>query len=162
MTFFRNKLSACIQTICAAFFSILGFKAAAEVYVMYGMPVGDFEIKGSVTDAENAPVRNAQVKAKYDNEANQTVIEIARTDSSGNYTLSGKAVAERLQIICTPVENPSLRPDTVIVNLRYQRPDSLRSGGADGGKKSLDPQNLQRRGYRGSAKANASFKLKNY
>lgn len=143
---FKNKISTIVSVISAAVLSFLGFNATSEVYVMYGMPTGDFEIKGSVTDsATNLPVRNAQIKAKYPNEANQTVINIARTDSNGNYTLTGNAVSDRLQIICTPTDITELRPDTLLVTLRYHRSDSIANSP---------------RFYRGAAKTNADFVLK--
>lgn len=122
---FRDHCSFCVKAICASLLSLLGFESSSEMRVMYGMPVGNFEIKGAVSVADSKEaVRNAQIKAKYDNEANQTVISVARTDSSGNFTLSGKAVSDRLQIICTPVDS-LLRADTITVNLNYRQDDTL-------------------------------------
>lgn len=161
---FRNNFSFCVKAICASLLSFLGFESSSEIRVMYGMPVGNFEIKGAVTYADsNEPVKNAQIKAQYDNEANQTVISIARSDSSGNYVLSGKAVSDRLQIICTPVDT-LLRPDTITVNLSYLQNDSLPAKSVkehrNFKKEPLSPhppKQLNR--HRGSAKKTLNFTL---
>ena len=169
----NNLFSFSIKAICAGLLSLLGFESSSEVRVMYGMPVGDFEIKGSVSSAEsNEAVKNAQIKAKYDNEANQIVISIARSDSAGNYVLSGKAVSDRLQIICTPMDT-LLRPDTITVNLTYLPNDSLPAKSVneyrESKKKPLSQPDTQvARGYRGNAgswyvgdaKEIVNFKLK--
>lgn len=146
----RSHFYICAKTICVAILSLLGFDSSSEVRVMYGMPVGDFEIKGAVSAATTGlAVKNAQIKAKYDNEANQKVISIARSDSAGNFVLSGKAVSDRLQIICTPMDT-LLRPDTITVNLTYRRDDTPVSSPA--------PQAPT--GYRGSAKKTVDFSLR--
>lgn len=161
---FRNNFSFCVKAICASLLSFLGFESSSEIHVMYGMPVGNFEIKGAVTDADTKePVKNAQIKAKYDNEVNQTVISIARSDSAGNYTLSGQAVSNRLQIICTPVDT-LLRPDTITVNLSYLRNDSLPTKSVNEyrkiKKKPLSPPApKQFNRQRGSAKKTLNFTL---
>lgn len=160
----RNHFSLCVKTICAGLLSLLGFDSSSEVRVMYGMPVGDFEIKGSVSSAEsNEAVKDAQIKAKYDNDANQTVISIARSDSAGNFVLSGKAVSDRLQIICTPMDT-LLRPDTITVNLTYRRDDSLPAKSINDHhefqKKTLStPKQSVVNGYRGSAQKSVNFNL---
>lgn len=111
----------CVKAISTVILSLLGFKSSSEIRVMYGIPVSNFEIKGSVNAADGKePVKNAQIKAKYDNESNQTVICIARSDSAGNYVLSGKTFSNRLQIICTPADT-ILRSDTITVDLTNQR-----------------------------------------
>ena len=161
----RTHFSICAKAICAAILSLLGFESSSEVRVMYGMPVGDFEIKGAVSDAATGrAVKNAQVKAKYDNEANQTVISIARSDSAGNFVLSGKAVSDRLQIICTPMDT-LLRPDTITVNLTYRRDDTLEAQSVrkdiDAKKKPLSsPAPKALNGYRGAAKKTVDFSLR--
>ena len=163
-----NKISSLfsfsIKAICAGLLSLLGFESSSEVRVMYGVPVGDFEIKGSVSSAySNEAVKDAQIKAKYDNEANQTVISIARSDSAGNYVLSGKAVSDRLQIICTPMDT-LLRPDTITVNLTYIQNDSLPAKSVndyhESKKKTLSlPAKRDVNGYRGSAQKTVNFTL---
>ncbi|MDE6697064.1 MAG: radical SAM-associated putative lipoprotein [Muribaculaceae bacterium] len=136
MKIFRTHCSLCVKAICTTLLSFLGFESSSEMRVMYGTPLRDFEIKGAVSVADsNEPVKNAQIKAKYDNEANQTVISIARTDSTGNFTLSGKAASSRLQIICTPADS-ILQPDTLSI-----------------------PIQKSPNGYRGSAKKNIKFTL---
>ena len=159
-----SLFSFSIKAICAGLLSLLGFESSSEVRVMYGMPVGDFEIKGSVSSAEsNEAVKNAQIKAKYDNEANQTVISIARSDSAGNYVLSGKAVSDRIQIICTPMDT-ILRPDTITVNLTYLPKDSLPAKSVneyrESKKKPFSPSTPRVvNGYRGSAQMTVNFTL---
>ncbi len=162
---FRNNFSFYVKAICASLLSMLGFESSAEMRVMYGMPVGNFEIKGAVSTADSKEaVKDAQIKAKYDNEANQTVISIARTDSAGNFTLSGKAVSERLQIICTPADS-LLLPDTITVNLSYRRDDTLPAKAVtesiESKKKPLSPPSQKaRKGSRGLAKEIVNFVLK--
>lgn len=160
----NNLFSFSLKAICAGLLSLLGFESSSEVRVMYGMPVGDFEIKGSVSSADSKDaVKDAQIKAKYDNEANQTVISIARSDSAGNFILSGKAVSDRLQIICTPMDS-LLRPDTITVNLTYLHNDSLPAKSVNDYRKSKKkplssstPRVVN--GYRGSAQKTVNFTL---
>ncbi|MDE5871347.1 MAG: radical SAM-associated putative lipoprotein [Muribaculaceae bacterium] len=164
MNKFRNHFSLCVKAMCAGLLSLLGFDSSSDIRVMYGLPVGDFEIKGSVSSADNKEaVKDAKIKAKYDNEANQTVISIARTDSSGNFILSGKAVSDRLQIICTPMDS-ILRPDTITVNLTYIQNDSLPAKSVndyhESKKKTLSlPAKRDVNGYRGSAQKTVNFTL---
>ena len=129
------------------------------------MPVGNFEIKGTVSTADgDEAVRDAQIKAKYNNEANQTVISIARSDSAGNFILVGKAVSDRLQIICTPADS-ILSPDTITVDLTYRpeepmpvkpvREDSVLK------KRPLSPPAPKAlRGHRGKAQKPVEFRLR--
>ena len=165
MSKIRNNFSFCVKAICASLLSLLGFESSSEVRVMYGIPVGDFEIKGSVSSAEsNEAVKDAQIKAKYANEANQTVISIARSDSAGNFVLSGNAVSDRLQIICTPMDT-LLLPDTITVNLTYRHDDSRPAKpvkeSLESKKKPLSPPTSRViKGSRGSAKKIVNFNLK--
>ena len=160
----KTHFSLCVKSICTILLSFLGFESSSEMRVMYGMPVGNFEIKGAVSVADsNEAVKDAQIKAKYDNEANQTVISIARTDSTGNFILSGKAVSDRLQIICTPIDT-ILRPDTIKVDLTYRRNDStpeISINDIGKLKKKQHSQPIQKtpNGYRGSAQKNINFIL---
>ncbi|MDE6523788.1 MAG: radical SAM-associated putative lipoprotein [Muribaculaceae bacterium] len=160
----RNSFAFCVKALCASLLSLLGFDSSSEVRVMYGLPVGDFEIKGSVSSADgNEAVKDAQIKAKYDNEANQIVISIARSDSAGNFVLAGKAVSDRLQIICTPMDS-LLRPDTITVNLTYLQNDSLPAESVnDRGEIKKKPLSLPAKrvvnGYRGAAQKTVNFTL---
>ena len=162
---FRNRFSFCVKAICTVVLTLLGFDSSSEIRLMYGMPVGNFEIKGSVSTADsNEAVKDAQIKAKYDNEANQTVISIARSDSAGNFTLAGKAVSDRLQIICTPADS-LLRPDTITVNLTYrpEEPIPAVSGNVDSvsKKRPLSPPAPKTfRGHRGKSEKTVDFKLR--
>ena len=162
---FRNYFSLCVKAICTAVLTMLGFDSSSEIRVMYGLPVGNFEIKGTVSTADgDEAVREAQIKAKYDNEANQTVISIARSDSAGNFTLAGKAVSDRLQIICTPADS-LLRPDTITVDLTYrpEEPMPVKPDREDSvlKKKPLShPAPKASRGHRGKAEKTVDFKLR--
>ena len=164
MKIFRTHFSLCVKAICTTLLSFLGFESSSEMRVMYGTPLGDFEIKGMVSVADsNEPVKNARIKAKYDNEAIQTVISIAQTDSTGNFTLSGKAASNRLQIICTPADS-ILQPDTIKVDLTYRRddapPEISYSEQRKLKKESLSlPIQKSPNGYRGTAKKNIKFTL---
>ena len=125
MKLFNHHLS--FATIGSALLSLIGFSCSSEHEVMYGMPTGDFEIKGAVTDEENKEIKNAEIRVTYP-DAPSGIHRFAETstDSKGNYEIKGHVFVPEMKVVCLP-QNVDLQPDSVIVKMNYKDPDKHNS-----------------------------------
>ncbi|MDE5871348.1 MAG: radical SAM-associated putative lipoprotein, partial [Muribaculaceae bacterium] len=104
-----------LTTICSALLSLLGFGCSDEP-CMYGMPTGDFEIKGSVTTEEGKAVADAEIRVTHrDMPSGVFSFTTVATDIEGQYFAKGESYADReVKVVCLP-SNPELEADSVIV-----------------------------------------------
>ncbi len=94
---------------------------------MYGMPVGTFEIKGTVTDEENGKVSDAEIRVTFpDAPSGIYSLQETNTDSKGHYSINGHEYLPTMKIVCIP-ENADLQPDSTIVKLDYKDSDKHNS-----------------------------------
>lgn len=128
MKLIRHRLSTRrLTAICSSLLGLLGFGCSCSEEVMYGMPTGDFEIKGSVTTEEGKAVDNAEIRITYP-EAPSGIYRLGETstDLKGNYEINGHDYLTEMKVVCLP-ENTDLQADSVIVKLNYKDPDKHNS-----------------------------------
>ncbi len=116
----NKHFSSLVIAICSGLISLLGFSCSSSEEVMYGMPTGDFEIKGSVTTEDGQPVENAEVRVTHpDVESGVYSFKKVSTDAKGNYNLESDIILGRVKVVCIP-KNPDMQSDSVIVKLEYK------------------------------------------
>lgn len=124
MKLFNHRLS--ISTICYTFLSLFGFSCSSE-QCMYGTPIGDFELKGVVTDEAGKEVHNAEIRVTYpDAPSGIYRLDETTTDTKGNYEVKGNEFLTQLKVVCIP-ESTDLQPDSVIVKMDYKDADKHNS-----------------------------------
>ena len=125
MKLFNHRLS--FATIGSALLSLLGFSCTSESEVMYGMPTGDFEIKGAVTDEQGKEINHAEIRVTHpDVPSGIHRFGETSTDSKGNYEIKGHEFLPEMKVVCLP-ENDDLQPDSTIVKMNYKDPDKHNS-----------------------------------
>lgn len=117
--------SSFLTAICSALLSLLGFGCSAinpDEPCMYGMPTGDFEIKGSVTTEEGEAVADAEIRVTHrDVPSGEFSFTTVATDIEGQYFAKGESYADReVKVVCLP-STPELEADSVIVTLNYNK-----------------------------------------
>ena len=105
---------------CAALLSTLGFSSCTKDDLMYGTPIGDFEIKGEVTTEEGKAVDNAEIRVTYPEEPSGIYsIKSERTDKDGKYVINDRqSYRKELKVVCIP-DNPGLEADSINVSMKY-------------------------------------------
>ena len=136
MKLIKRYISSFLTSICSGLLSLLGFSCSSpeDTHDMYGMPTGDFEIKGAVTDEYGAKVPDAQIRVT-DPLAPSGVYSLKETttNADGQYITDGASCgASELKVVCIP-SNPEIEADSVIVKLHYNKDkaDSWYVGHAD-------------------------------
>lgn len=101
--------------------ALLGYSCSDEKEDMYGTPVGTYEVKGTVSDAEGNPVSGAKVASGLvDSPVN---IDSTLTNSKGEYALKGVIFpTNTLRMICTPSDK-DMKADTANVELKFKGGD---------------------------------------
>lgn len=124
MKLFNHRFS--ITSICTALLSLLGFGCSSEE-LMYGTPIGDFELKGVVTDEAGKEVHNAEIRVTYPTEPSGICcLDKTTSDFKGNYEIKGYEFLTNLKVVCIP-ESTDLQPDSVIVKMDYKDADKHNS-----------------------------------
>lgn len=142
----KFRLSAILSPLCVALLALLGYSCKNDE-LMYGMPYGEWEIKGEVTDEDNKPVENATIIVTHPDVYSYMISPEyldeygMRTDKDGKYVYDGRTTSSVFKIFCLP-EDDSLKPDSAIVDFKFS------------GKKKNDAW------YLGSDKATVNFRLK--
>lgn len=142
------RFSAIVSKLCMVLMAFLGYGCNDkdggddDQLLMYGCPMGHWEIKGEVTDEADEPVSDATVKFTHPtlNSGEYSISEV-KTDEAGFYSSDGAETAGEFKVVCIP-DDPALEPDSTVVRLIY-------SGG--------NPNNMW---DMGSASATVNFKLK--
>lgn len=119
------RISTLLSRLCAAGLALLGFGCASDTpdnpeICMYGTPIGSFEIKGTVTDENNKPVANAEVRVTEPKLPSGVYsMATAKTDAQGNYTAQGTDFPlKNLKVVCLPGEGV-LDADSTSVEVKY-------------------------------------------
>ncbi|MDE5996979.1 MAG: radical SAM-associated putative lipoprotein [Muribaculaceae bacterium] len=121
MKLFSRRLS--LSTICSSFLTLLGFSSCSESAVMYGMPTGDFVVRGAVTDENGNEVRNAEIRVTHPEVPSGIFcLGESTTDSKGNYEIKGNEFLTEIKVVCIP-ETSDLKPDSVNVKMKYKDAD---------------------------------------
>ena len=123
----KRSLSSFLTSICSTLLALLGYSCSAspdepDLPTMYGMPTGDFEIKGAVTDEDGANVSDAKIRVTY-TEAFSGVfsLQTTTTNTDGQYLAEGESSGfPELKVVCIP-SSPTLEADSVIVKLNYNK-----------------------------------------
>lgn len=123
----RKHLSSLLTSVCHALLSLLGFSCSSpeDMPDMYGMPTGDFEIKGAVTTEAGTAVGDAEIRVTHrDAPSGVYSLQTATTNSDGRYITKGESyAAPELKVVCIP-SNTELEADSVIVKLHYDKDNS--------------------------------------
>lgn len=124
MKTFNRKISSLISKLCAACLAVLGYSCSSsseeEYMCMYGMPVGDFEIKGSVTNEDGEAVENAAIRVTFAKAPSElSTLFSTQTDKEGNYKIEERFWSSELKVVCVP-NNSTNEADSVIVKLDYK------------------------------------------
>ncbi len=125
-----SSLSTLLSIITSSIISLLGFTSCNDDknnVLMYGCPYGDFEVKGTVTDNEGKPVKDAQVitrptsmnyeEAHYDDYHNG---DTTYTDASGKYSISRDDVYSSLIKVIVHPKNDNLESDSIRRYLKFE------------------------------------------
>lgn len=125
MSNIKIHFSKTLMGICSALLSLLGFSCSSmspDEPCMYGMPTGDFEIKGAVTTEDGVPVEDAEIRVTQKNApSGMYSLETTSTDADGDYIASGLSYGDHeLKVVCVP-SNPQLQPDSVVVEMHYNK-----------------------------------------
>ena len=141
----KFNFSAMASHICVACLAFLGYSCGDNNEDMYGCPVGEWEIKGSVTDEAGQIVSKATVKVTLPElDSDPYSAEKTKLDDEGNYIIeSGGIPYDSYKVVCIP-DNQDLSADSVVVKLHYMR----------------DKKHKKNPWYVGSAKATVDFTLK--
>lgn len=131
MKLFNHRSPTLLTTICSSLLGLLGFSCSSpeDIPDMYGQPVGDFEVKGAVTDEEGHPVVNAEIRAT-DPSAPSGLFSYAntKTDDEGRYELSGSCYTGSLKLVCIPTRTGFV-PDSIGIKLDFKDPHKDHSWG---------------------------------
>ncbi|MDE6380776.1 MAG: radical SAM-associated putative lipoprotein [Muribaculaceae bacterium] len=124
MKLIDKRCSSLLSALCYALLSLLGFSCSSpgDIPDMYGMPTGDFEIKGAVTNEEGSPVSNAEIRVTGpDISSGVYSIQTTKTKPNGRYEAKGETFgSSQLKVVCVPAD-PMLEPDSVIVKMNYNK-----------------------------------------
>lgn len=128
----KKHFSSLTTSICSIFISMLGFGCHSENYPdMYGMPVGDFEIKGSVTDEDGKTIENAEIRVTLPEiPSGYYPLQTSKTDKNGKYYIEGHECFQELKVVCLP-SDIELEADSVIADLKYEDTAGLYLGHAE-------------------------------
>ncbi len=115
------KLSRIVSRVCVTVLAFFGYGCSnGDEPLMYGTPMGDWEIKGNVTDEAGKAVSNATIKVTRSTD-DSGVYSICDThsDDQGNYITTGGGICfGRYKVVCLP-DNPALRADSTLVDMHY-------------------------------------------
>lgn len=124
MRLISNRHSSLLSALCYALLSLLGFSCTSpgDIPDMYGMPTGDFEIKGTVTTEEGAAVEDAEIRVTAPHiPSGEHSLQTTTTKPDGQYTAIGESYGlSQLKVVCIP-SDPMLEPDSVTVKLNYNK-----------------------------------------
>lgn len=127
MKLINRRISAFLTSICSVLLSFLGFSCSSspeepDYPLMYGMPNGRFEIKGSVTDEEGNDIEDAEIRVTGPRYPSYLSNLIAVTDAKGDYEIKSFGLPDSLKVVCIPVQN-NLEPDSVVIKMEYKDAD---------------------------------------
>ena len=123
MTIKRKTISTLLKALSSSLLTLLGFSSCSDYEVMYGMPFGSFEVKGTVTDDKGLPVSDAEIRvALPDQSSGIESLGSTLTGDDGNYDISEGSYPSKLKIVCIPSQT-ELLPDSVIVDMKYKGSD---------------------------------------
>lgn len=124
MKLIEKRHSSLLSVLCYALLSLLGFSCSSpeDILDMYGMPTGDFEIKGAVTTEEGSAVGDAEIRVTGpDNPSGIYSIQTTKTKPNGRYETTGETYGySQLKVVCIP-SDPMLEPDSIIVKMNYNK-----------------------------------------
>lgn len=102
-----------MSRLCTAAIGLLGFGCESNTELMYGMPTGSFEVKGTVTDTKGNPVEGAEVRFGIpDAPSNPYSILKGKTVAYGEYSLQDAGVplqGDSYKVVCIRRRQPGCR-----------------------------------------------------
>ena len=143
----KSKLSSIISRICAAALALLGYNCSSfgEIPDMYGTPTGSFEVKGAVTNEEDVPISDAEIRVcppKID--SSKWSIAVTETSNEGTYIVEDKSyIMDSIKVVCVPKGKEYL-PDSIKLPVKYVK----------------DKEHKKDTWYFGHAEMTVDFKLK--
>ena len=113
-------LKAFSKAICSSLLTLMGFSSCSDNEVMYGMPFGSFEIKGTVTDENGNCIENAEIRVTLPEQSSGIEsFGSTRTGYDGNYAIRKNEWSGRLKVVCIPAQT-EFQPDSVIADMNYK------------------------------------------
>ncbi len=121
----KKHLSTAITALCGGVLTLLGYGCSSsqeDQPAMYGMPTGDFEIKGSVTTEDGNGIADAEIRVTHDKVSSGVYsLQTTSTDINGQYKANGDSeAASKLKVVCIP-SDPTLEADSVVVTMHYNK-----------------------------------------
>lgn len=116
----RISISSLFSRVCAALLALLGFSCSDKNEVMYGTPVGSFEVKGAVINEEGNPIPDAEIRvAEPDEDSGIISAATTETNNEGSYSVSGQTFPQTsLKVVCIP-EGNDYKADSITVPVKY-------------------------------------------
>lgn len=138
-TYFSVK--SLINSALGTMLALLGFSCSSEeedddnILLMYGSPTGYFQVKGSVTDEDGAPIDSAEIILRGFRQDDNTTFDIIPenykrviTDKDGKYTYFGSMSSRgRARIVCKPLR-PGLEADSAEQNFDFIKDEEKHKG----------------------------------
>lgn len=123
-----NSVSALLSRLLAGSLVLFGFGCSSEdddeVLCMYGTPTGTFEVKGSVTTANEESTMPVDAKVIVTDPHTPSTafynLGTEETSSNGQYDISGMTSGNKLKVVCLP-NDPNLEPDSVVVEAKFAK-----------------------------------------
>jgi putative lipoprotein (rSAM/lipoprotein system) len=89
--------------VLAGLLALLGFSACKDNSVMYGVPHGDYIIKGKVTDEAHRPIANIQIQSLHP-EGNLTHADTLYSNSQGEFGYKEERIGNDIPLVFTDID----------------------------------------------------------
>ena len=111
-------ISSLLMAFCSSLLALLGFSSCTNNELMYGMPPAEsFEIKGSVTDEQRQPVKDAEIRVTAPEVDFDAYAITTTTNQIGHYNISFLYLYyPEFKVVCIPKET-NLEPDSVTITM---------------------------------------------
>jgi putative lipoprotein (rSAM/lipoprotein system) len=120
-----KRMNKWLNSILATILGVLGFAACddnGEEPVMYGTPTGSYEIKGSVTDENDAPVASKLIIKRLTSDKDVFSEDTVETNANGYYEFDDIELAKMYRVVCNPKDD-KLEADSTDFETKYQGGD---------------------------------------
>lgn len=140
-----NSVSVLLSRLFAGGLVLFGFGCSSDddepdMPVMYGVPTGTFEVKGSVTasDGQTSSPVEANIIVTLPN-APSSIYKLgeAKNAEEGQYEIRGTSSTNKLKVVCLPLD-PAFQPDSTVVEGKFERPTGTRDFWMDLGHVKVD------------------------
>lgn len=124
-----------INTLIALLLGLFGFGCNACV-CMYGVPSGDIDVSGTVTDKDaNQPIENIRITIKSDERSDEPVFPVTYTETDGRYHAAHSYEGwpfRQLKIVAEDTTGV-YEADSAVVEVKYKETRESRNSSWDEG-----------------------------